>query len=299
MRDRTITVDDRKIAFTDTGPQNGYPVFYFHGAPSSRFSVLAFEQTLATHGVRLIAADRPGYGGSSHRFHLTTRDCANDVLRIADCLNIDRFAVVGYSGGGPYALTCTALAPIRVTACLLFAGVTDMAWEAAREGYPPEEFSLMQEPTAEAALAHATARFGRDGRGLFAMSTNGLSELDRTLLAEPDPLGRRRLAFVEAFRQGVVGYAHDIFTLGQPSTFDPAAVGHRVQLRHSELDRVVPISHSEHTASLFPAAARQRLPGHGHLSVLTDLPQAVAACIAEMLTNVRYDSAAAKSATNA
>ena len=43
-------------------------------------------------------------------------DVADDVGAIADSLDIDQFAVLGRSGGGPHALACAALLPGRVTA---------------------------------------------------------------------------------------------------------------------------------------------------------------------------------------
>jgi pimeloyl-ACP methyl ester carboxylesterase len=41
---------------------------------------------------------------------------ADDVAAVADALGIDRYAVVGMSVGGPYALACAVLHPARVTA---------------------------------------------------------------------------------------------------------------------------------------------------------------------------------------
>src|SRR5438132_13833586 len=57
----------------------------------------------ARHGVRLIAADRPGMGGSDHQPGRTVLDWPADVRVLADHLGLDRFAVLGYSGGVPFA----------------------------------------------------------------------------------------------------------------------------------------------------------------------------------------------------
>ena len=65
------------------------------------------------HGVKMVAYDRPGYGGSDPKSAARRRRGA-DIAAIADELGFDRFAVVGGSGGAPHALACGAL---LTTAC--------------------------------------------------------------------------------------------------------------------------------------------------------------------------------------
>ena len=76
----------------------------------------------------------------------------------------------------------------------------------------------------------------------------------------------------EAFAQGVVGYAHDITVQGRPWSFDLAATACPTIVVHGAEDRLVPIVHSEHTASLIPGAELRVLPGVGHLSLIDELP---------------------------
>jgi len=79
----------------------------------------------------------------------------------------------------------------------------------------------------------------------------------------------------EAFTQGVVGYAHDITVQGRAWTFDPAVITAPTIVVHGADDRLVPLSHSEHTASLIPGAELRVLPGCGHLSLVDHLPALV------------------------
>src|SRR5437764_785955 len=65
-------------------------------------------------GVRWVGYDRPGYAGTPADPGRDVASAAADVAGIADALGIDRFAVMGHSGGGPHALACAALAPDRV-----------------------------------------------------------------------------------------------------------------------------------------------------------------------------------------
>ena len=54
---------------------------------------------------------------------------AADVAGIADALGIDRFAVMGHSGGGPHALACAALLPGRVLAAVSGSGLAPRSAE--------------------------------------------------------------------------------------------------------------------------------------------------------------------------
>ena len=60
-------------------------------------------------GVRWVGYDRPGYAGTPAVPGRDVASAAADVAGIADALGIDRFAVMGHSGGGPHALACAAV----------------------------------------------------------------------------------------------------------------------------------------------------------------------------------------------
>src|SRR5690348_3299190 len=103
--------------------------------PGSRIGPLPRSTVLNRMGVRLISYDRPGYGNSERCKGRSVADAAHDVECIADFFDIDRFAVVGRSGGGPHALACAALLPQRVTRTAVLAGfappdAADLDWFA-------------------------------------------------------------------------------------------------------------------------------------------------------------------------
>lgn len=71
------------------------------------------------YGLRVIAVDRPGLGGSDRQRGRRILDWPADVTTLADALGLGRFAVLGYSGGVPYALACAQLLP----ECVVTAGI--------------------------------------------------------------------------------------------------------------------------------------------------------------------------------
>ena len=94
-------------------------------------------------GIRWIADDRPGYGGSTRQTGRRVASAAGDAAAVADALGVDRFAVVGHSGGGPHAFGMRGAPTGRVTAAVCFAGLAPLGadgldWYAGMaESAPP------------------------------------------------------------------------------------------------------------------------------------------------------------------
>jgi pimeloyl-ACP methyl ester carboxylesterase len=97
--------DGRTLAYTDSGAADGVPVVVHHGTPGSRLFAALLSDVAAAEGVRLIVPDRPGYGCSSPPpSDWTWWDWQVDLAELLDSMSIDRAAVMGFSGGGPFAL---------------------------------------------------------------------------------------------------------------------------------------------------------------------------------------------------
>lgn len=276
IRDDVVTLPDgRTLAYTTLGAPDGSPVCYHHGAPGSRYELAALDDAFRAAGVRLVTADRPGYGGSSPHAGRTTADGAGDLAVLADHLGIERFAVAGLSSGGPYAVACAALLRDRVTGAIVAAGNTDMSWSHAHEGYLDSELAIMALADPDAAVAACAERYGADG-SRFLDGELDLGAADNAWLADEPNAAALLRAIDEAFRQGVTGYAHDIWVQGRPWSFDPAAITCPVVVAHGLDDQLVPIDHSRHTASLIPRARLRLLPGVGHLGLTDHLPSLAA-----------------------
>jgi pimeloyl-ACP methyl ester carboxylesterase len=122
----------RILGFAEYGDPKGTPLLYFHGFPSSRLEGSFASAIAQRHGIRIIALDRPGFGLSTPHPHRSILDWTSDVQDFAQGFDIPRFAVLGLSGGGPYALACAYKLPYSMlTGVGLFA--SGPPWVAGKQ----------------------------------------------------------------------------------------------------------------------------------------------------------------------
>ncbi len=136
---RITLSDGRMLSYDEYGPADGAPLFYFHGTPSSRLEWRLFGgEPLATRlRLRVIAMDRPGMGLSTFQRGRRPSDWPADVAALADALGIERFAVLGFSGGGPYAAACAVALPTRLTSVAIVSGAAPFLAPGCAEGVNP------------------------------------------------------------------------------------------------------------------------------------------------------------------
>jgi pimeloyl-ACP methyl ester carboxylesterase len=127
--------DGRSIGLAEYGVPDGDAIFWFHGTPGGRRQIPPLARRFALdRGVRLIGVERPGAGSSTPHLHDSVAASACDIEQIADRLNIDRFGLVGLSGGGPYVLACAHELPERVVAGAVLGGVAPACGDEAAPG---------------------------------------------------------------------------------------------------------------------------------------------------------------------
>jgi pimeloyl-ACP methyl ester carboxylesterase len=128
-----------------------------------------------------------------------------------------------------------------------------------------------------AVLAACEALFGQDGRG-FLEAFPDMAAADEEFMEQP--AGVTFMAtFAESLRQGMVGYAQDLAVEAQPWTFDPEAIRVPVRVLHGDADTLVPLAHPHHTSDSIPTAELDVRRGHGHVSLLIEIPQFAAELI--------------------
>ena len=107
--------DGRDLTYDTYGDPDGLPVIFSHGLSDSRLIRNPDEGLTASLGVRMIAADQPGVGGSTPQKGRRMVDWGADMEQLADALGLGQFAVAGHSGGGPHTLSIAVRLPDRVT----------------------------------------------------------------------------------------------------------------------------------------------------------------------------------------
>jgi pimeloyl-ACP methyl ester carboxylesterase len=131
---RITLKDGRHIAYAEYGDAEGVPLIGFHGMPGSRLAMKVFHECALDMHLRIIAPDRPGYGLSSPNASGTLTSYPEDIAELCDHLSIDRFMVMGASGGGPYSIACASHFRNRVTVAGVVSGIGPLALPGSLTG---------------------------------------------------------------------------------------------------------------------------------------------------------------------
>ena len=281
MGTRTLTLaDGRALCLAQYGDPDGPPVFYFHGYPGSRLEVALLDGL----PLRVIAIDRPGYGGSSPLPGRGLLDWPADVAAAADQLGLARFTVLGVSGGGPYAAACAFALPGRVKAAILLCPVPPPETiDRLAPGQRGDLGLLMQlgrHPRAARPFL-ATARWlGRQPHLLTPETIRRFGPLrlpptDMAALAEPAS-SRTLASFREGVRECIEGVWMDAQIYARPWGFALEHIGVPLAVWHGTADTIVPFRTSEAYCAV-PGCRRTLVDGAGHYAmVITHGPGIVA-----------------------
>lgn len=263
--------DGRSLAWREYGVTGGYPVVYFHGIPGSRLDGRITADAAEAAGLRMIAPDRPGFGMSSPcAGRRSYAGWVDDVVSLADALEIDRFAIVAYSAGGPYALAACAALGDRVTRVAIVSGAAPAEMPGYRKGIGPTDKAMtllaprlpwLVRPLVGLAARQARLRPERFGK---SADRDFRAPADRRIL---DGELRAQLPglFLESTRGGPAGVVEDFAVWARPSRIDLSRVSGPVMLWHGEDDRTIPCSHARWIAARIASAELTVWPGVGHL----------------------------------
>jgi pimeloyl-ACP methyl ester carboxylesterase len=260
--------DGRLIGFAEYGSPDGKPVVYCHGFPSSRLDWQLFhdDKALLELAVRVIAIDRPGYGLSDPKRGRKLLDWPSDVADLADRLGIDHFAVLGISGGGPFALSCAYRLSDRLTRVGIVSGMGPSDSPGMKEGVSwtiPGTPALMR----RFILMLTSMGIKGDPDKFMARSKASFSELDTKLLDRPELADLFIIGMQEAFRQGVGAAGQDASIYKSPWGFGLQEITAEVQLWHGEQDLNVPVSVAQYVAEAIPGCQARFHQGEGHLTL--------------------------------
>jgi pimeloyl-ACP methyl ester carboxylesterase len=260
--------DGRTLAWSEWGDLGGKPVVLLNGTPGSRHCCPDVDATEAA-GVRLITIDRPGYGRSDPRPGLTTLNWVDDFVELIDHLALPPCPVVGWSGGGAYALASGYRLPERVTSVGLAASPGPMTGPPGfLDDFSPDgraNYELFQRDRAAGIEAIARRRETFRGDVWQGFSAGVFPEADAPLLARPDVQETMRTYLSESARQGPVGWVEDDIAEATGDGFCIAEIRPEVHIWIGGADDWVPRSHADHMVAMIPRTTLVSFPGGGHL----------------------------------
>lgn len=273
--DHHITLPDgRRLSFAEFGDPDGIPVLYFHGCPSSRLEpMLIGDSVLASANLRVVALDRPGMGLSSFQAKRGFSAWPGDVSALADALGLVRFAVWGFSGGGPYAAVCAAKIPERLTNVVIVSGAWRMDEPDVLRGMPlPNRIMLLcarRIPSLLGLLFRAMAGMGQ------GEPTKELAKM-KTYTTAPDyawfEKEPRRFSLLgeiarEGVRTGTRGAVWDMRLYSKAFDFQLSDIRHPLTWFHGEDDVNYPIGAARRVCRGIPQVRLVACAHEAHLSL--------------------------------
>jgi pimeloyl-ACP methyl ester carboxylesterase len=239
-----VLSDGRKLAYAEHGAPQGRAVLYFHGTPSSslEWRLWNADQLCRRLGLLVVTVDRPGIGSSDHQPKRRMSDWPADVATLADHLGLDRFAVLGYSGGCPYAAACAALLPDRVSQVVLVGVVGPFDQPGLTDAMTRRNLQLMETCRDRPALGRLLLRLmvllaRAAPRRTVQQAIAALPPPDQQVLAQ-EHLQEMFLDLLrDTQRAGPAGAQHDLALMASPWDFDPASLRAPALLWHGDADR--------------------------------------------------------------
>jgi len=267
--------EDRQIGFAEFGNPQGRAVFWLHGTPGARRQIPTEARAFASRkNIRLIGIDRPGIGSSTPHQDENVLGFTDDLRTIADTLGINRFAVIGLSGGGPYTLATAAAMPDRVVMAAVLGGVAPLIGEDGISSGLMELAKVVR-PILEVAdtpirwvagsLMKLIGPFGSPALDLYArISPDG----DRNLLSRPEFKAMFLDDLLNGSRKQLAAPFADIVVFARDWGFRLEDIKVPVRWWHGDADHIVPYAHGEHAVARIADAQMYTLPGESHLAGL-------------------------------
>jgi pimeloyl-ACP methyl ester carboxylesterase len=258
-----------------------------HGFGDSRLFGQLFDADARRAGARLILLERPGYGLSDFQPGRTLLDWPVDVAQTADILKIDRFGVIGFSGGAPHTAACCYVLPDRITRAAIISGLAPQNIPETRAGTPALLRFLLNAAARVPRLAEIPINLTmiRAFRADAEKQTDRIAALapaaDKAVYADVRIRGIMTANTLEAYRQGAKGAAWDAALFARPWGFDPAAIQTHIHLWHGEADMSVPIANGRYMAKTLPHCTATFLPDEAHLSTIIHYMGAALAAVVD------------------
>ncbi len=261
--------DGRRIGYAEFGDPHGAAVLAIHGTPGSRLMFALTDHGARVRKLRIIAPERPGYGLSDFRRRESLAQAAEDVTAVADALGLDRFALIGVSGGGPFAVAAAAAMPERTVLLALISPVGPIAECHGRIRMSKLHRLIF---TRIGRSAPSIAGFFWSLRNLvrwalgvaYRALTQRVPQSDRIVLARAEVKANLQTALREGLRPGIDGARQDLRLYCAPWGLPLAAIDVPTVLWQGSDDPIVPPGAAYDLAETLPNCWLDVIQGGGH-----------------------------------
>lgn len=270
--------DGRTLGYAEYGDPAGFPVFGLHGTPGSRIWFTEDDPTLHQLNIRFITTDRPGYGLSDPYPNRTIVGYAQDIAHLADHLGVEKFSVMGVSGGGVFTAACAYVLPDRVVKAGLISTVNEF-----EKGRPPQEMNRQNK-----IVFNLSRKFpwllkfmmGQQKKLLDKYPEKYMESMRTNVghlcLADQEVMKQEGVVEVlaehmrEALRQGGAGVVKEAKLETGKWGFDASKIQVPIEIWHGVADTMAPVSSIKQLAAKLPNCQTHYLEGKGHF--LTEEP---------------------------
>jgi pimeloyl-ACP methyl ester carboxylesterase len=265
--------DGRTLHVFDEGDPEGHVVVQHHGTPGGGLSYPPDLELARERGLRILAYDRAGYGGSTPKPGRSVVDVVPDIEDVLDELGVERYASFGASGGCPHSFACGA----RAARCVAAGAI------ASPTPYPVEGLDWLEGQGEQNREEWAAALEGpdvlegyleREAAELRAATPEQIKDVMATVLPPVDAAvltGDRaehaKAGLERALAPGVAGWRDDDLAFMRPWGFELAEIRVPTLLWQGVQDRMVPVAHGRWLAERIPGVEAHISEEDGHLSI--------------------------------
>ena len=264
--------DGRNLCYAEYGDPKGIPIFFCHSIISCRLQTPPNPEKLHDFGIRFIIPDRPGFGKSTHRPNRSLLDWTDDFKQLLTHLDIEKFYIIGYSAGGPYAAAIAYRFPEQVKRLGLVSSM--MPYKNLREldGMKPAHKMILAlgryTPTLLMPFLHVMVK------GLLNNPENYLKRIisdwaprDLEMIEDRSLMNETTDCFEEVIKNGTEGLFHEHFLLTKPWEFKLENIQAKTLVWHGTDDCVFSYKCIQRCTKI-PNSQLTSYPNEGHLLIL-------------------------------
>ena len=266
-----ILQDGRQLGFAEYGTTGGQAILYFHGLPGSRLEAGHLHEIAVANNIRLIGLDRPGMGLSSIDHKRTILSWAADVEDFADSLGINKFSIVGHSGGAPFVAACAYRLPHRLNGAAIVSGMAPFEIPEATASLTLGQRIINRIIKLIPWVANLFMKLifiMLNKPNMLKQMLKQMPKVDQQIFKDPESSQAIINATKEAFRNGVAGVSQEINLTLKPWEFYLEDINFPITIWQGGQDKQTPEMHAKIYAQLMPRAKLTFFKHEGHLSIL-------------------------------